>query len=722
MDPLSTSTAEKSFERVTLMPPVVVLRTDALFDLLSAHRYTKIKVNPTFNADKTRLSYTRWVYWNFIPELSVGDPNDFVITTLNPPYLGALAKAGNELLLPVGYSAVIVRELLEFLSGRYWQDSQVWFASTAVNATSTTLITEYAQAHGISESIARLWFLNNWANGTTPSSDPVADAFVLSLATGATAPSGISLSSAEALFNTSDPDSFAAPPSSFLGNAFATWVNASWNTNERLRLAQKFNLQPSQMSTLLDWVRSQALTNNVIIPSLQKTFGFTTMSEMLCQAFGQGTFGVKQSVATLYPWLYPNGPVEYAYWQSYYASGATLTSEMCTKMYLSPPKDLTDALTLGNFLPEIAGVLVSGDFSQITKQWGITTRFEILAITNYYVQTFLNKNPITAQYSIPAIEYWKQHGSGLFANRTAHEWLWNYTDPFAIRMMPTAPPMSFRHNLSTAEFAQQHTRPWTVGTGVKESDELQNTYVWDGFAEVPFYGAPLEVEGATEDGQYAPFVQCKPGKVLHTWIDDYAKDIPLACIDSKSTVLDLKTYTFTPDNTTWQVNPNVLNFVAGFSNISAKYNDSPVFLSNPHFFGAPDYYPKRVIGDASKSELYRDETLVYVEPYTGKVAKFRKGLQANLYLSANTNWFTGSEYENVYKDVMFPVMVGYVHTEVPKDLTKLVTGTVYLALKLKIALLGVFIGLAIIFSISAGAAAIVYYRRRKEQFGYSAIQ
>ena len=680
-------------------------------------------MNPTFNADKTRLSYTRWVYWELIPELSIGDPSDFVITTLNPPYLAALSKAGNELLLPVGYSAVVVRELLEFLSGRYWQDSQVWFGSTAVVSASTDIISRYAQGHGVSVDVARLWFLNNWANGTVSSGNATEDAFFLALATGSNSASGISLPSAVALFNASIPDSFAAPPTSFLNNAFSAWVNATWDLNERQRLSNAFGLQPSQMATVLAWIRSQALSTYIIIPSLQSTFGFSNMNEMLCQAFGKGTFGIKQSVATLYPWLYPNGPVEYAFWQSYYASGATLTSEMCTKMYLSPPKDLTDALTLGDFLPEIAAVLLSGDFSKVSQRWGVTTIFEILAITNYYVQTLLNPSPISSTYSVPAINYWKEHGSGLFANRTAQEWLWNYTDPFAIRMMPTAPPMSFRHNLSTAEFAEQHTHPWTVGTGVKKIGELQNTYVWNGYAEVPFYGAPLRVEGATEDGQYPPFVKCESGNVLHSWIDDYAKDIPLACIDSKSTVLDLKTYTFTPDNTTWLVNPTVLNFVPGFSNLSAKYNDSPVFLSNPHFFGAPDYYPKRIQGDASTSELYRDETLVYIEPYTGKVAKFRKGLQANLYLSGNTTWFTGSSYANIYKDVMFPVMVGYCFTEVPPTLTKIVTGTVYLALKLKIILFWIFIALAIALALATIIPVVIYRRRKSEQLGgYSVIQ
>jgi hypothetical protein len=695
------------------------------------YKYTKNKVNPTFNADKSELSYTRWVYWELIPELSIGDPNDFKITTLNPPYLGALHHAGNELLLPVGYSAVIVRELLEFIQTTYWKDTQTWYGTSGVSQVSAKQEAEYAQKHGVSATEAHWWFLDHWANSTVKTGNEALDGLSLPLAFDPTGPnpptpSLISRASAQLLFDSSVADSFTSPSASFFNNSFASWQNATWDVALRQDLATRFSLDAVQMTMVLAWLQSPALANGVVIPQLQEQYNVHSLQEMACAAFGQTNFGIAQSVATLYPSLYPNGPVEYGFWQQYHSSFvvATLTQQQCAKMFFSPPKDLTQALVLGDFLPQIAAVLLSENFTVISEQWGITTRFQILAMTNYYVQTALNLNPISVTYSIPAINYWKQHGSGLFATRTVAEWLWNYTDPFAIRMLPDAPPMSFRHNLSTPEFAMAHTRPWTVNTGVKDPSQLQNTIVWDGYEFVPFYGAPLKVNGATEDGQYPSFSECKPSTRLATWIDDYAKNIPLACIDDSSKVLDLKTYTYTPDNTTWLVTPEVENFVAGFSNLSAKYNDSPVFLSNPHFFGAPEYYPKRVLGDASQQDLLRDQTLVYIEPYTGKVAKFRKGLQANLYIDANTTWFTGSSYANMYRDVMFPVMVGYVHAEVPPGLTKLVTGTVYLALKLHTVLFWILIGLTILMFLVAFIPAIIYWRRRNRfrDGGYSVIQ
>lgn len=690
-------------------------------------RYTKNKVNPTFTDNNKRLTYTRWVYWDLIPEQSIGRPEDFMVTTLNPPYLGALAHAKNENLLPVGYGAVIVRELFEFLQGQYLQDTSAWKAPPAIVNGSDIVQQEYMQKFGVDAQAAKLWFYDQWANGTglhlgIPKIDYWKISQFGSKVNGRAMPSNISLATAERLFDPSIAYSFTYPSASFFNNTVAFWRNATWDLQARATLHSIFVLTDSQMDIVISWVTSELVREGIFMPYLRSHYNFQTNDEMICLAYGQRGFGVGESVASLYPHIYGNGPVEYGYWQKAHSwiEAMTLSMDQCKKMFFTPPA-LTQATALGKFLVDITAASASQNFEYVTKRWGITNSNEVIALNNYFA---VSSSSIANTYSVPAIKYWKTHGSGLFASRTAYEWLWNYTDPFAIRMLPDAPPMSFRHNLSTAEFAMQHTRPWTVGTGVKDISELQNTYVWDGMAEAPFYGAPLPVEGATEDGQYPPFVKCQSDVSLKTWVDDYAKDIPLVCIDDKSKVLDVKTTTWTPDNSTWLVDPQVENFIAGFSNLSAKYNDSPVFLSNPHFFGVPEYYHTRVSGDGGNPIRERDQTIVYIEPYTGKVAKFRKGLQANLYIAANTSWFSSSEYANMYTDVMFPVMVGYVNTEINSHLSSLVTGTIYVALKLFVILFWIFVALSVVFLFGILIAAIVYHRRvkAKSKEGYNLIQ
>ena len=699
--------------------------------MFHACRYTKNKINPTFNADKTRLTYTRQTVWNFIPELSVADPATLSITTLNPPYLGALHHAKSELLLPVGYSAVVVRELFDFLKTTYWSDTKLWDGASAVVNGSSALIQAYATANKVSQDAAQAWFLNYFANGTDASAQyPTLQYFSLALATGkkpATSPP-ISASSAAKLFDASNPLSFAYPPESFFYNAYRRWINVGNNMTLRASFKQAFEVTDSQIDAVSAWLASSSAKDGFILDYEKIQYDFMTDAQFLTRAYCQGRFGNRQGVADLYPSLYGAGPVEYYHWQVWKGtSHPALTDSQCEKMYVASEKEsFTNAIFLGDSLPIIATAITSGNYSVAEAKFGVNSFSLATAITNYYVQVPLfNPSPITVTYSKPAVAYWKAHGSGLFATRTAYEWLWNYTDPLAIRLMPDAPPMSFRHNLSTPEFAIAHTRPWTINSGVGDIKQIQDTLVWDGLSSVPFYGTPYPVHGSTEDGQYAPFLNCDVGKSqINTWVDDYAKNVPMTCVDDSSQIGSLHTFTFTPDNTTWLVNATVENYVAGFSNLSAKYNDSPVFLSNPHFFGAPSYYPSRIGGNqANVTNLYRDQTLVYVEPYTGKVAKFRKGLQANLYIPANVTWFYSSEYANMYSDVMFPVMVGYVNTEMTPALMHKITSTVYLGLKLAPIIFWVLLGLVVASVAGAITGAFVYrYRLTHIDTGYTLIQ
>lgn len=692
-----------------------------------APRYTKNKVNPSFNDDKTQLTYTRQTYWNFVPELSFADPADISITTLNPPYLGALHHAKSELLLPVGYSAVVVRELFDFLKGQYWSDTKKWDGASAASNVSNTLIDSYAADNNIPRDAAKAWFFNYFANASAPLAGfPTAEYFSLALALGSnpatTTP--ISASTAAKLWDSTNALSFTYPPESFFDNAYTRWLTIHTNATRLVEYKTAFEMTDSQIDAVSTWLASPSAMNGFILKYEQLAYEFVTKEQMLVRAYCQGAFGNGKGVSDLYPSLYAAGPVEYYHWQVWKGTSVPSLSDLqCTQMYLAP-KNFTDALFLGDHLPLFAAAIASGDYSEVKTKFGVDTYVVAAAITNYYVPVLLlNPGPISTTYGKPAVEYWKKHGSGLFATRRAYEWLWNYTDPLAIRMMPDAPPMSFRHNLSTPEFAIAHTRPWTINSGVKDIDLLQDTLVWDGLSSVPFYGDLYPVHGATEDGQYAPFLDCHLNiSHINTWVDDYAKDVRMNCIDDNSIVGSLHTYAFTPDNTTWLVDPSLENYVPGFSNLSAKYNDSPVFLSNPHFFGVPPYFRGRISG-LPESEVIRDQTLVHVEPYTGKVAKFRKGLQANLYIPANVTWFYSSDYANMYTDVMFPVMVGFVYTEMTPALMKKITSSVYLALDAKPIVFWILLSLSIALLAGCLIAALVFIRRYKQSnTGWTQIQ
>ena len=52
---------------------------------ISSLRVCDTKLNLRWNNDESLLTYNRSVYYVFVPEKSIGDPRDYIITALNIP-------------------------------------------------------------------------------------------------------------------------------------------------------------------------------------------------------------------------------------------------------------------------------------------------------------------------------------------------------------------------------------------------------------------------------------------------------------------------------------------------------------------------------------------------------------------------------------------------------------------------------------------------------------
>lgn len=55
--------------------------------LFTVGRYYRNKMNVTWNEDESRVSYHLDTYYVFDRDKSVGDPKDYIVTTLNVPLL-----------------------------------------------------------------------------------------------------------------------------------------------------------------------------------------------------------------------------------------------------------------------------------------------------------------------------------------------------------------------------------------------------------------------------------------------------------------------------------------------------------------------------------------------------------------------------------------------------------------------------------------------------------
>ncbi|KAJ8920037.1 hypothetical protein NQ315_011687 [Exocentrus adspersus] len=81
---------------------------------------------------------------------------------------------------------------------------------------------------------------------------------------------------------------------------------------------------------------------------------------------------------------------------------------------------------------------------------------------------------------------------------------------------------------------------------------------------------------------------------------------------------------------------------SGVFNVSACRDDSPTFLSFPHFYGADPYYGQLIDGmtpDKSKHEFY-----ITIQPRSGIVMNIEAGMQVNMLLQP-------VKYINLYENV-----------------------------------------------------------------------
>jgi len=322
----------------------------------------------------------------------------------------------------------------------------------------------------------------------------------------------------------------------------------------------------------------------------------------------------------------------------------------------------------------------------------------------------------------------------LFVSRTAHEWMWDYIEPLANLLQPNSPPPSFKHNISSPEMARNKTRSFTLDTGVDGVSQVMNSIEFEGYTSInSMYPTDIPVHGTTEDGQFPPFIKCGTTQV-GTFNNEYVRYIPFECSQTNFPVLNVKTDRFLLPQSVWDASPEMGSYVAGFCNMSGKFNNSPVFLSNPHYYGVPDgKWISRVEGAPTQQNITIDQTRVDIEPNTGKIMQLAKSAQVNLYIPNDTIWFTSvpndttwvtSGYNpNVYRDVMFPVFVGRQTLVITPELAEEITGKVYKALHIRVIIWYVLLGSLVFMTLLAAlVGGIAFHRSRKPASGYLPIQ
>lgn len=566
-----------------------------------------------------------------------------------------------------------------------------WFASTK-----SQLVTSYIQQHNSTQEEAERFFYEQWANATVvvPAAESLWGPILVSLNSSAT---GISIDTAQKIFDPDFPNSLGVP-SSRLALNLSTSPATFWQSADS-HFVSWFGLSEKQLNAVSSWLSRndvQLALQQYLLESVLASRNISSIDDIPCAQWGSGA-AWPDSISVSYPSLFPAAPEFYFFAKTWHQSNPGFFSiEQCRKLFYGPG-NISDAKQFGDFLLDIGNALKTNNFTNPSHRWllNLNSTFEFFAYILY----------TTAEYSTPNLAKRMAAGSNLMVTRPAFDWIWNYSDPLLNEFMPTAPPPSFKHNMSSAQFARENYLPSIVWSGSTNYSKILEYIQYRGYNWIDWLypGFNMTVHGQTEDGQFSPFL--KLGDRVAVFQEEYLRYFPMRA-HREVTVQGIKALEFEPETKLWHPHSHYWQTIWGFANMSAQFNGTPAFFCNPHFYGVEKKWIERVVGVTPNKT--RDWTKVAVEPNTGHVVNLWKGVQANMYIAEDVTWFDAyhpkvrclicpSFILTVYqmaKGFFVPMLVGFQSAQLNPPTVQLIQSTVYLGLTVGAAGFWVFIGLS----------------------------
>jgi len=257
-----------------------------------------------------------------------------------------------------------------------------------------------------------------------------------------------------------------------------------------------------------------------------------------------------------------------------------------------------------------------------------------------------------------------------------------------------APGVEFNENATDEKTARQLKRPYTVYTGNGDINKIMTYGTWNGRKYIDdIWAYNMSVVGSNDDGIFPPFIV--KDQRLTTFEPDYVRPLGLVQTGTEMTIKGIKLYEYVLANDTFSIDPKYYQSIEGFANMSSFYNSTPIFLGNPHMLGASQVWRDKVLGINGKPlevNQTRDQTRIYVEPYTGKVMAGYRHLQVNFYLDNTTDYFSYWN-TNCTTGLFYPVMWANDYGVISDYWADQFKNQVYFAEKLKVIAFWAAIGL-----------------------------
>lgn len=644
--------------------------------------------------------------------MSVGDPEDFEIYLPSAPYLGLLQNIKLELMLPDVFVSAFLREIHLHFNETYKNDIIKYYTPLSLWDTKEDILKELIENKNMTYHEAHLWFCNHWANETSTQDNPYLDAMKISV----NKSSNIGIESCMRLYSKEAQYSLVSLSNrSYRNSSIHLWADVERNHDLKEKLMEEFILNEGQVKQVFKWLQTLKLANNVVIPSIESILGIDSFNDMDCIQWGQGLI-TQESISSIYPETFELDVPEFYHWST--ERGYNFTSfrlEACKLMFRDGDghKSIFDPKALLSLKSSLNYAILTGDYTYLKEKWNIGTYDEAQALVDYF-------SYLSSSYSKARIDYWLKNGSGIIVKRKASEWLWNYKDPIVSRLNPLSRSPNFKHNRTSEDDARINTKFNIVHTGVGNISNIQRYFEWQEQSEINWmYPRPITVEGSTELGQFKPSLVSSPETLL-VFQEEYMKTLKLIKTNETKIKGKIDSYVYTVDNSTWFKDESMYNFIDGFWNTSAKFNNSPILLGKPHFNGAEDHWRQKIIGIGDMNDS--DITRIYVEPWTGRVVKLEKSVQINLHISDKALWFTGSPYHpNMITDIILPTIWVSQKMVISDPLAEKIVTEVYGPQKLRVIIKFATFGVAALLGIASVillVTTIKKYRRQREGYDF----
>lgn len=675
-------------------PTAVQLGATPVYQTVGPYMYRRYRqsLNVSFPENGDFIQYNDYVNYVFDANASGNGLSETdTFTNINPVYIGALMQAT----LP-GPNSAEVNMLIGAVGGLF-SEITGYFTGPFISLYTSYKLPEYflpimtSTIEQLNTTDPKSTFIDIWRCAVAPPTD-VGNWTGLLLSVDGTQ-SNVSFNSAQDLLDPTHPYSLTN------GSAAAAWAWDQALTNDTLAsvLTSAFNISTPQLELIWNW-RVSVFGPTWMYPSFSDQYQLDQPSDLGWVQWASCAPLDGQSVTTLFPEIASIG------WYTKIELDSTANTWQDWKSIMNPVtglQNLTMYQMFGAYIGMLNNNFTAGNFAP----WGLNT----------------NTAPVMFGYSaglmmpqlIPNILRYEGPYGGLFVTRSVSEWTF-YCDDYLLSLLKQNPPLcSFKTNNTASP-------PNTIYSGKSDMSMIDMYVSWQGQTQVFGWQSPLNVSGHTQLGQFEP--ENFDHTPLSVWQDDLVRTVYLN-YNGSSEVMGISTdryvlnftSTFGPSEFYYQSTP-------GLANMSAFENGSPVMLSLWNMLYVPNA-TNWVQGLNQTNEFY-DNTVIDVEPITGKTIQSRKRMQVNVNVPPdNAAWYQGSSLVNPQNPgftsgIVYPLAQIGEYATISADQAEMLESKLTLQSRIKSIsfYVGVTLGPALI--VIGVALWFLSYRRRK---GYATL-